>query len=116
MDMAYWTGTSTSTLASLIGNNGTAGGALPGGATYDDCGGVGQPACIAAGMQDPLIGNNVKYLLVSAASNNPDTQYDFFKVQNISGTIHAATPEPATFGMVGIALVGFGVFRRKRQL
>ena len=40
---------------------------------------------------------------------------DYFKVQGISAARASATPEPATFGLVGLALVGFGIYRRGRK-
>jgi hypothetical protein len=55
--------------------------------------------------------SNVTSLLIAADLNETD---DYFKIQGV-GASKAATPEPATFGMLGLALVGFGIYRRGRK-
>jgi len=59
------------------------------------------------GIED-LSGTGVTYLLIGAAVNGSE---DYFKLQGLSVT----TPEPATFGMLGIAFVGLGLAFRKRK-
>jgi hypothetical protein len=53
--------------------------------------------------------NGVYSLLIGAEVGQSD---DFFKVQAIEATI--ATPEPASFGMIGLALLGLGLAGRRK--
>ncbi len=63
--------------------------------------------------------DNVTYLLIGASTLDKGT--DFFKIQDIaafnttSGSSSSSTPEPATFGMIGLALAGLGIYGRKRK-
>jgi hypothetical protein len=81
-----------------------------------DGGGIGTTA--ASGTWTSGFGANgqatlstVTSLLIASDLNETD---DYFKVQGINGA-RTATPEPATFGMLGLALVGFGIYRRGRK-
>jgi hypothetical protein len=65
-------------------------------------------------ITDNLAGNNVTYLLIAAAYNSGDNN-DTFKIQNLTVTSLTATPEPATFGLIGISLAGIGLIARKRK-
>lgn len=56
--------------------------------------------------------NDVTTLIIAAQIGQSD---DFFKVQDFSGLNFTPTPEPATFGLLGLALVGFGILGRKRK-
>jgi len=56
-------------------------------------------------------------LLVAADLNETD---DYFKIQGLvvsqAGTgVLPSVPEPGTFGMIGLALVGLGMYQRKRK-
>jgi hypothetical protein len=102
---------------------------IPAGATTVLCGTSGAPTCPTSEGGTNGIGTgswttnlngtsgltDVTTLLVAADLNETD---DYFKVQGLSVTdFHAAaTPEPATFGMLGLALAGIGIYARKRQL
>jgi len=55
--------------------------------------------------------NDITTLIIASQIGQTD---DFFKVQSIMATI-ASTPEPGTFGMLVPALVGLGLFLRKRS-
>ena len=119
MDLTYWT--STSSTALTTGTDGP--GSLPAGfsgPTSIDCGGSGQPACVAGGLTDTFTVNKtgVKSLLVGTSSTNADGIADAFKLSQVSATLSnpTATPEPATFGMIGLALLGLGGTQwRKRR-
>lgn len=66
-------------------------------------------------ITDNLAGNNVTYLLIAAAYNSGNNN-DTFKIQNVVVNSLTATPEPGTFGLIGIALAGIGLIARKRKL
>ena len=62
-----------------------------------------------------LSGSAVTYLLVAAKTNETD---DYFKIQSLTVSIpeqNDETPEPATLGVMGAALVGLGLFGRSRR-
>jgi hypothetical protein len=64
---------------------------------------------------DALSGGNVSYLLIAAAVNQTN---DAFKVNELimnSSNQVSGTPEPATFGLIGLALTGLGIASRKRR-
>jgi hypothetical protein len=64
---------------------------------------------------DNLSGTGVKYLLIGASVAAGQPGQDAFKIQDISFTA-TATPEPATFGVIGLSLAGLELLRRKRKL
>jgi hypothetical protein len=63
----------------------------------------------------------VTYLLFGASVADGQSGQDFFKIQDISftsstvGTVTTTTPEPATFGLIGLSLAGLGLLSRKRK-
>jgi hypothetical protein len=56
-------------------------------------------------------GQPVNWILVGASTTGSGD--DFFK---LSGMSYSTTPEPATFGLAGAALVALGLLRRKKLL
>ena len=61
--------------------------------------------------------NDVTYLLIGASIT--DANADYFKIQDINANAYnstnPSTPEPATFGLIGLALAGLGAYSRKRR-
>lgn len=47
------------------------------------------------------------------SGNGADSNYDYFKIETL--TVNTAVPEPATFGMIGAALIGLGLVRRRHR-
>jgi hypothetical protein len=119
MDMSYWTSTSAPTFSTLAALTNLAD--FTGGQTNDLC----NSNCSSGDtITDSLTTNGgtssagVSYLLIGAynASGTNDT----FKIQGLTlgGTSsggQSATPEPATFGLIGLSLAGLGLLRRKRK-
>jgi MYXO-CTERM domain-containing protein len=64
--------------------------------------------------------SDVTTLLIAAKIGDSGQNSDFFKVQAINSSSATtgggtATPEPATFCMAGLALVGLGLYGRRRK-
>jgi hypothetical protein len=59
-----------------------------------------------------LNGTAVTYLLIGASTSGAGS--DYFKIQDLNFSL-TATPEPATFGLIGFALAGLGLIARKRK-
>ncbi len=59
-----------------------------------------------------LSGTAVTYLLIGASTSGAGS--DYFKIQDLKFSL-TATPEPATFGLIGFALAGLGLIARKRK-
>jgi hypothetical protein len=122
MDMSYWvnsgTPTSLTSLGAPTGNDFCGDSSEPGNQNcpahyYDTTGGTS--------LTDGLTGSNVTSLLVAAyvgsTSSPADSNPDYFKVQDLNiNKSGSPTPEPATFGMFGLALAGLGLIARKRKL
>jgi hypothetical protein len=53
-------------------------------------------------------------LISFIAGTNCDTVLNEIIV-NFSPTTQSPTPEPATFGLIGLSLVGLGIFARKSR-
>jgi hypothetical protein len=123
----YWTTSSTASLTTIVNAlEATTVGGLAGTDGFSTLQtttcvtGTGSNCGINSGAQalDALTGSNVTYLLVGASTT--DVGNDFFKLQalNISGynaNFSSSTPEPATFGLIGLALAGLGIYGRKRK-
>ena len=59
----------------------------------------------------------INFILIGASLNNytgADSNADYFKLDSISS--YTTTPEPATFGLAGGALLALGLLRRKKLL
>jgi hypothetical protein len=56
----------------------------------------------------------VSYLLIGASVQSANAGNEFFKIQDLS--FKTSTPEPATFGLIGLSLAGLGFLRKKRNL
>jgi len=89
-------------------NDGSSGSNCSTNETWSDS--SGNPVVV---LNDSL--NDIKTLIIAAKIGDSGQNSDFFKVQSIIAQNYVATPEPATFGLVGLALVGFGLFRRRNK-
>lgn len=73
-----------------------------------------------------LNGTDVTYLLFGASTASANVNNGYFKIQDLTasqytggsytGGTQSATPEPATFGLIGSALAALGLIARKRKL
>lgn len=81
-------------------------------------GGYNDNCSVGGNGVDSLSGTDVTYLLIGASTSSANAGNDFFKIQGISTTPYgaSATPEPATFGLIGSALIGLGFISRKRKV
>jgi len=106
------------TLSSLTGEGFGSTGAQEGcttGATTSTATNNSSCAENATGVTENLTGSGVTYLLIGASDLSGAAGTDFFKIQDIDANKITATPEPATFGLLGLALTGLGVYGRKRK-
>jgi PEP-CTERM motif len=104
-DVSYWIG-ATSTNLSTIGLGGL-GGAGFGSRINDDS------TVSSSARTVTLGGGSGNALLFAARLNNPDDYLDYFKIESL--TVNSTVPEPATFGLAGVALIGLGLLRRARS-
>jgi hypothetical protein len=113
LDISYWVNPSSLTTIPPAATNvlcGGGGGAGSCPTVEGNGGGIG-----VGSLTDTINTVNVTTLLVGADTGDTDT---YFKIQGLGGVtdyVHTATPEPATFGMFGFALVGLGLIARKRK-
>ena len=110
-DLTFWTPSTGLTTSSTW---------MGGGTTINNTGVVpctsAAPSCL---ITDTLAGTNVTYLLVAAATSNPDATLDSFKVNALNfspGTnIPTSTPEPGSMFLLGTALITGGMLLRRRK-
>ena len=118
MDMSYWTSTSSSVNPTTMSTLSTTGG-FSNEASITYSGSTNPVTDSFSGS--PINTSDVTYLLVGAMYGG-DTTPDFFKIQDLAvspvpagNTVVLATPEPTTFGLIGLALTGLGLIARKRK-
>ena len=102
-DVTYWVGDNSAALTTLN----LAG--LGMGARMDD------DSTVSTNSRSVPVGGGTGNALLLAArlsGNNADGNYDYFKIESLTANT-VATPEPATFGLAGLALVGLGLIRRR---
>ena len=106
-DMTFWTLSSGLTTGSTYGGLGA-------GTTFNNSVACSGSGCLVTDNFSNV--NNVSYLLVAAATPNPDATLDSFKLQalNVSSS-NAATPEPASMAMMGSGLLACAAFLRRRK-
>ncbi len=107
-DVTYYIGNSTTNL-STIGLAGLSSAGF-GSRNDDDSTVSGNSRSVSLG------GGNGNELLFGArlSGNHADDHLDYFKIESLTIST-VATPEPATFGLAGIALLGLGLIRNRRK-
>ena len=120
--ITYYTSTSTAASLALAGTTLGSGNSFSAAQTQSSQSTTNGSSCVLYSTLcvDNLSGaatSGVTYLLIGASIADNGT--DYFKIQDIrastTNNTQSATPEPATFGMIGLALAGLGVYGRKRK-
>jgi PEP-CTERM motif len=109
-DVTYWIGNGSTNL-STIALAGLGGAGF--GSRYDDNDPTNGSSTAARTVS--LLGGTGNELLIAArlSGNDADRYLDYFKIQSL--TVDTVVPEPATFGLAGLALAGLGLLRRRTQ-
>ena len=106
-DVTYWIGNGSTNLAT-IGLAGLAGAGF--GSRIDD------NSTSSSSARTVSLGGGAGNELLFAArlpGNDADRYLDYFKIESL--TVDTVVPEPATFGLAGLALAGLGLLRRRTQ-
>ena len=82
------------------------------GETWSDPANAANGGTLAPTLTESVGLNGVTTLIIAAEIGQTN---DYFKVQSITASL-TATPEPATFWLIGSALVGLGMIARKRKI
>jgi hypothetical protein len=107
-DISYWSGNSASPV-SLVGQTLAGLGGLGFGGQLDNL------TSSTSARTANLTSGSVNMLLISANLANTDTFCDYIKVGSLAASTSSAVPEPATMGLMGLALAGLGVMRTRKR-
>jgi PEP-CTERM motif len=116
-NITYYTSTSTAASLALAGTTLGSGNSFSSAQTQSSQSGACTQNNTCVDNLSGAATSGVTYLLIGASIHDNGT--DYFKIQDLNASTtnnsQSATPEPATFGMIGLALAGLGVYGRKRR-